>query len=67
LQWSFPTEGPKTINGLIVEYYEDIPQASLSFRLAGYPIEIIEMNGNMVKTVRVQPQFYVDPLEPADD
>lgn len=58
LDWQFPTEGPKTLNGLILEYLEDIPEANISLRLAGYPIEIIEMNDNMVKTVRVIPEFY---------
>ena len=58
LDWNFPTEGPKTLNGLILEYLEDIPQANISLRLAGYPIEIVEMKDNMVKTVRVMPSLY---------
>jgi Mg2+/Co2+ transporter CorB len=58
LEWKFPTEGPKTLNGLILEYLEDIPEANISLRLAGYPIEVIEMKDNMVKTVRVIPEFY---------
>lgn len=58
LDWSFPTEGPKTLNGLILEYLEDIPEANISLRLAGYPIEIIEMKDNMVKMVRVMPEYY---------
>ena len=58
LDWNFPTEGPKTLNGLILEYLEDIPQANISLRLAGYPIEIVEMKDNMVKTVRVMPALY---------
>jgi len=58
LDWKFPTEGPKTINGLILEYLEDIPEANISLRLAGYPIEVLEMRDNMVKTVRVIPEFY---------
>jgi Mg2+/Co2+ transporter CorB len=58
LNWQFPTEGPKTLNGLILEYLEDIPEANISLRLAGYPIEVIEMKDNMVKTLRVIPEFY---------
>ena len=58
LDWKFPTEGPKTLNGLILEYLEDIPEANISLRLAGYPIELVEMKDNMVKTVRVIPEFY---------
>ena len=60
LDWQFPTEGPKTLNGLILEYLEDIPEANISLRLAGYPIEVLEMKDNMVRTVRVIPEFYRD-------
>ncbi|MCH1918418.1 CNNM domain-containing protein [Shewanella sp. A3A] len=56
--WDFPTDGPKTLNGLILEYLEDIPSANTCLRLAGYPIEIIEVSDNMVKNVRVMPEFY---------
>jgi Mg2+/Co2+ transporter CorB len=58
MSWHFPTEGPKTLNGIILEYLEDIPQANIGLRLAGYPIEILEMKDNMVKTVRVMPEYY---------
>lgn len=61
MDWNFPTEGPKTLNGLIIETLEDIPDANICIRIAGYPIEIIEMKDNMVKTVRVLPAFYVEP------
>ncbi|UAA40117.1 HlyC/CorC family transporter [Paraneptunicella aestuarii] len=61
MKWKLPTEGPKTLNGLIVEYLEYIPQEKISFRLAGYPIEIVEMKDNIVKTVRVIPEFYKAP------
>lgn len=58
MDWFFPTEGPKTLNGLVLEYLEDIPDANLSIRLAGYPMEILEIKDNMVKTVRIMPAFY---------
>jgi Mg2+/Co2+ transporter CorB len=58
MDWNFPTEGPKTLNGLILEYLEDIPLANISLRLAGYPIEIMEMKDNMVKTVRIMPEYF---------
>ncbi len=63
MDWSFPTEGPKTLNGLILEHLEDIPDANISMRLAGYPIEIIEIKDNMIKTVRVLPAYYSHPPE----
>lgn len=59
MSWDFPTDGPKTLNGLIVEYLEDIPQAKLSVRVAGYPVEIIDVTDNMIKTVRIMPNYKV--------
>lgn len=61
MDWQFPTEGPKTLNGLILEYLEEIPENKVSIRLAGYPIEIVDISENMVKTVRVMPHFFLDP------
>lgn len=61
LDWKFPIDGPKTLNGLILEYLEEIPENNISLRLAGYPVEIIDMSGNMIKTVRIQPDFYREP------
>ncbi len=58
MDWKFPTDGPKTLNGLILEYLEDIPQANLSVRIAGYPLEIVDVTDNMIKTVRILPEFY---------
>ena len=55
MQWDLPTDGPKTINGLIVEYLEAIPEPGTSFRLAGYTIEIVQTKGNTVKIARITP------------
>jgi Mg2+/Co2+ transporter CorB len=63
MTWNFPTDGPKTLNGLIIEYLEDIPQANLSVRIAGYPLEIVEVSDNMIKTVRILPELYVEDEE----
>ena len=59
MSWELPADGPKTLNGLIVEYLEDIPQNNLSVRISGYPIEIIEVGDNMIKSVRVIPEFFL--------
>lgn len=58
MSWAFSSDGPKTLNGLIIEHLEDIPEANLSVRISGYPVEIIDVNDNMIKTVRIQPEFY---------
>ncbi|MEE2000971.1 HlyC/CorC family transporter [Alkalimonas sp. MEB108] len=55
LQVNFPTNGPKTLNGLVLEYLEEIPQGSLSLKLAGYKMEIVEVQDNMIKTIRLFP------------
>lgn len=53
--WELPTAGPKTINGLIIEYLESIPEAGTSVRLAGYPIDIVQTTSNAIKTLRIHP------------
>jgi Mg2+/Co2+ transporter CorB len=59
MNWTFPTDGPKTLNGLILEILEDIPKANLSLRIAGYPVEIVNVSNNMIKTVRVLPEYFL--------
>ncbi len=54
--WSLPTEGPKTINGLIIDVMETIPEPGTSVRLYGYPLEIIKRDKNTIKLVRFHPQ-----------
>lgn len=58
MRWSLPTDGPKTLSGLIIEYLEEIPSANLGMRLAGYPIEIVEVGDNMVKVARIYPSEF---------
>lgn len=53
LNWSLPTEGPKTLNGLILEYLEMIPQTGTSLRVADYAIEITRTYNNAVQTAKV--------------
>ncbi len=51
--WDLPTDGPKTINGLIVELLETIPEPQSCVKISGYPIEIVETGENRVRTVRI--------------
>ena len=51
--WDLPTSGAKTLNGLIVERLETIPEPGTQLEVSGYPIEIIETDDNRVRTVRV--------------
>jgi len=48
-----PTDGPKTLNGLILEQLQDIPEANVSLKIAGVPIEILSAQGHAVKSVRL--------------
>lgn len=50
--WSFPTEGPKTLNGLIIEFLETIPAQGTSLELFGYRLEILEVHEHAVKRVK---------------
>jgi len=53
--WSLPEQGPKTLNGLILQALEDIPEAGTSFRLDEYTIEIVQAAGQTVRIARVFP------------
>jgi Mg2+/Co2+ transporter CorB len=55
-QWSLPTEGPKTLNGLIIEFMETIPETGTSVRLHEYQLEIIKRDENSVKLVKFLPR-----------
>ena len=59
-QWELPTDGPKTINGLIVERLETIPTPSTCLKISGYPIEIIASDENRIRTVRVGTRLSVE-------
>jgi Mg2+/Co2+ transporter CorB len=53
LELNFPLDGPKTLNGLILEYFQDIPEADVSIKLAGIPVEILQTQDRSVVTVRI--------------
>lgn len=55
LHWQLPTDGPKTLNGLIIETLETIPESMLSLKVANYQIEVLQMRDNTVKTARILP------------
>jgi Mg2+/Co2+ transporter CorB len=55
MNWNLPTDGPKTLNGLIVEQLETIPETGTGVTVADYPIEILDASEHGIKTVRVFP------------
>ena len=53
-QTELPTEGPKTLNGLIVEYLEALPQPGTSIKLYGHILEILHCDDHTVKQVKFE-------------
>lgn len=54
MQWHLPTDGPKTLNGLILEQLETIPEQGTDLMLDDYPVEILNTSENVIKTVRIR-------------
>jgi Mg2+/Co2+ transporter CorB len=55
MRWNLPTDGPKTLNGLIVEIMENIPEPGTALKVADYVVEVLQTADNAVKTARVVP------------
>ncbi|WP_105900906.1 HlyC/CorC family transporter [Vibrio gangliei] len=55
LNWKLPTDGPRTLNGLVLEHLEDIPESYLSIEIANHKMELIEIAENKIKLVKVYP------------
>ncbi len=53
MNWDLPTEGPKTLNGLIVEQLETIPDPGTTLTVAGYSIAILDTNEHAIRKVRL--------------
>jgi Mg2+/Co2+ transporter CorB len=64
---SLPTDGPKTLNGLIVEHLQDIPEADVSIKIGHVPMEIVHAQGRTIKTVRIfRPAQVVENTEASE-
>ena len=61
LGFRLPLDGAKTLNGLILEHLEDMPEAGVSLKIAGYPIEIIQTQDRIVKVARIFPPQANEP------
>jgi len=53
-QWELPTNGPKTLNGLIVEHLENIPPGNIGFQIGQYLIETVKLNAKVIESARVK-------------
>jgi Mg2+/Co2+ transporter CorB len=63
MRWNLPMDGPKTLNGLIVEFLETIPEPGTTLKMADYMLEVLQTGDNAIKTVRIRPP---EPAPPQD-
>jgi magnesium and cobalt exporter, CNNM family len=62
LDMNLPTDGPKTLNGLILEYLEMIPEPGTSLMISRYPIEVTKTQNNAIQMTRIMPAI-IKPME----
>lgn len=62
MNWKLPVDGPKTLNGLITEALEFIPDTNICLDINGYRIETIQIQDNLVKMARVS-DYAADPVD----
>jgi Mg2+/Co2+ transporter CorB len=71
LDWRMPTDGPKTLNGLILEQLESIPAPGATLTLADHEITIVQTRNNRVRIARIRPnrppRLAADDGEDADE
>ncbi len=61
LQWTLPTNGPKTLSGLLLEYLESFPDGNVGLIIEGYALEILDLQDNVVQAVRARVQTESKP------
>lgn len=54
LGWELPTDGPKTINGIIIEHLENIPDAVCGFQIGNYRFEVTELSDTRIGATRIK-------------
>jgi len=54
LEWDLPTEGPKTLNGLVLEHLETLPENNLCLRIDDYLIETLQIKDNVIKNLKIR-------------
>jgi len=60
LNWNLPSEGPKTLNGIVLEHFENFPPAGATFSFNGHPMTVLAIEGNRVQQVRIEPAVIED-------
>lgn len=59
LSWELPTDGPKTLNGLMMEYLETIPQGHIGFTIGEYMFETQSISSTMIESARVRSRNFL--------
>jgi len=54
LEWQLPTDGPKTLNGLLLEHLESFPDGNVGMSIEGYQLEILDLQDNVIQSVRAR-------------
>ncbi len=54
LKWSLPTDGPKTLNGLLLEHLEFIPESGTTLKIDNYLVEVTQVSENSIKMARIK-------------
>tara|TARA_X000000950_G_scaffold225515_1_gene271945 strand:+ start:4649 stop:5953 length:1305 start_codon:yes stop_codon:yes gene_type:complete len=54
LRWDLPTDGPKTLNGFVLEHLETLPEANLCLQVGDYQIETLQIADNVIKNMKVR-------------
>lgn len=70
LNWSLPTDGPKTLNGLVLEHLETIPDNHLCLAIGQYQMETTQLGDNLVKRVKISKRdddTAISEQQPLDD
>jgi len=67
LRWTLPIEGPKTLNGLVLEYLETIPESNLCLQIEEYQIETLQIKDNMVRNLKIRRLDIPADVEAAED
>ncbi len=55
LKLNLPSDGPRTLNGLVLEHFQDIPEANASFKISNHILEIVQTQDRVVKIVKIFP------------
>lgn len=67
LRWELPIKGPKTLNGLVLEHLETIPDSNLCLQIDAYQIETLQIKNNMVKHLKIRRLENFDTADLIDD